>query len=222
MDPESYDAWYHTRRGAWIGNTEFRLLMKMLNPAQNASVLDVGCGTGYFTRRFAGAGFHVTGIDVDANMLAYAQAQSRHIPYVRASATQLPFKDNAFDYVMAITSLCFIQEPLTAIREMRRVCRTSVLLGLLNQRSLLYKDKRDKGAYQGARWDTPGGVKQWGEQMQPPTEPRLGTGVFFAKGHWLARLMEHALPNQLPWGSFIAVSFPKSSDSRLRDTTPTP
>jgi ubiquinone/menaquinone biosynthesis C-methylase UbiE len=209
MDPARYEAWYHTPRGAWIGHAEFQLLMKLLKPVKDASVLDVGCGTGYFTRRFAGAGLKVTGIDLDANMLAYAQSQSRNIPYVCGSAMRLPFNDNAFDYAAAITSLCFINDPLKAIKEMRRVCRKSVLLGVLNQHSLLYTDKHGKGAYQGARWDTISGVKQWAEQLETLNKPHSGTCVFFPRGHWLARLVEHALPNQLPVGGFIAVSFPK-------------
>ena len=63
MTPDQYDSWYYTARGRWIGETEFRLIMGLLEPESGARILDVGCGTGYFTRRFAGEGYDVTGLD---------------------------------------------------------------------------------------------------------------------------------------------------------------
>ena len=35
VSPEQYDAWYRTPRGAWIGETEHRLLRKALAPLPN-------------------------------------------------------------------------------------------------------------------------------------------------------------------------------------------
>ena len=66
MDAATYDAWYHTPRGRWIGEVEYRLLHRMLARVPDATLLDVGCGTGYFTRRFAqDAGLRVTGLGPD-------------------------------------------------------------------------------------------------------------------------------------------------------------
>ena len=33
MDAATYDAWYDTARGRWIGDTEYRLLRRSLAPA---------------------------------------------------------------------------------------------------------------------------------------------------------------------------------------------
>lgn len=50
MTPEQYDAWYDTSRGCWIGETEYQLIRRLLDPHPGESLLDVGCGTGWFTR----------------------------------------------------------------------------------------------------------------------------------------------------------------------------
>ena len=49
MQAAEYDAWYDTPRGRWIGETEFLLLHRLLEPRSSESLLDAGCGTGWFT-----------------------------------------------------------------------------------------------------------------------------------------------------------------------------
>jgi 2-polyprenyl-3-methyl-5-hydroxy-6-metoxy-1,4-benzoquinol methylase len=73
------EAWYHTRRGQWIGDREFNLLQNLLSPEAGASLLDVGCGAGHFSRRFARVGFSVTGIDPDFAALKFARVQGDDI-----------------------------------------------------------------------------------------------------------------------------------------------
>lgn len=75
MTPEDYDVWYHAPRGRWIGEIEYRLLRRLLAPAAGESLINVGCGTGYFTWRFAVDGHAVSGIDPDPSMLEVAQAK---------------------------------------------------------------------------------------------------------------------------------------------------
>ncbi len=52
-DVSKYDQWYQKPKGRWIGNREYCLMRNSLYIDRKASILDVGCGTGYFTRRFA-------------------------------------------------------------------------------------------------------------------------------------------------------------------------
>ena len=223
MDVAAYEAWYHRPRGRWIGATEFALLMRLL-PGQidggiNRRLLDVGCGTGYFTRRFSATGLQTMGLDPDEAAVAYAlkqntKKQDTGIIYLQGTAESLPFTDNSFDYCSAITSLCFVAEPAKALGEMWRVAQRGVLLGLLNRRSLLYRKKRGQGAYRGARWDTLENVSEWIETLSPmPTAVKSMTGVFIPSAGMMAQRLERLLPSSLPWGSFLAVYIEKNTAS---------
>jgi SAM-dependent methyltransferase len=210
MDPATYDSWYRTPRGAWIGDVEFDLLLRLLRPLPGTSLLDAGSGTGYFSRRFAAAGLRVTGVDPDPAMLGYARDRDGSVVYLRGSATALPLADAAFDYVSAITSLCFVAEPELALREMWRVARRAVVLGLLNRHSLLYRRKREHGGYRGARWDSAADARSWVRALQPSPHVSVRSAVFLPGGAHAARIVERTVPNIVPWGGFLALCLRKS------------
>jgi SAM-dependent methyltransferase len=210
MNAATYDAWYRTPRGGWIGDVEYRLLHRMLAPAPDATLLDVGCGTGYFTRRFArDAGLHVTGLDPNREWLDYARAQGGpNEAYIAGDARELPFPDASFDFVVSVTALCFIHDERRALREITRVARTRFALGLLNRNSLLYGQKgRDggTGAYRGAHWHTLGEVQELLRGLAV-RDARIRTTVFIPSGNAFARVLERLAPNMLPWGAFMAVA----------------
>ncbi|MFZ5559082.1 MAG: class I SAM-dependent methyltransferase [Pseudomonadota bacterium] len=208
MTPADYDAWYQSPRGAWIGEAEFRLLRHLLAPVAGERLLDAGCGTGYFSRRFATLGLHVHGVDPDPRMLRYAAARDERVEgYVMGDARQLPFADRAFDHCIAVTSLCFIAEEARAVAELVRVARRGVALGLLNRRSLLYGEKArggGSGAYRGARWHTAAEARRLFDAL-PVRDVRVATAVFFHGGGGIARCAERVLPRGLPLGAFLAV-----------------
>jgi ubiquinone/menaquinone biosynthesis C-methylase UbiE len=209
MTPEQYDVWYYTARGRWIGETEFRLVSALLEPEPGARILDVGCGSGYFTRRFAGEGYEVTGLDPDPAMLAYARDHRAGTEdYILGNGRRLPFSDGEFDYCISITALCFIPEERLALGEMARVSRRGLALGLLNRRSLLYLQKGrhgGRGAYHGARWHTPAQARALLE-MLPMTDRRVRTAIRLPSGGTFARSVEAMTPHWVPFGGFIAAA----------------
>ena len=212
MEPADYDAWYGTPRGAWIGETEFRLISRLLEPEPGARILDVGCGTGYFTRRFAAEGYDLSGVDPDPAMLAFAHAHRMGTEkYVLADGRSLPFSDGEFDYCISITALCFIPEERPALDEMARVSRRGLALGLLNRWSLLYLQKGrsgGRGAYRGARWHTPVQVRTLLAQLRM-SDRRVCTAIYLPSGGTSARCFETLLP-RLPFGGFIAAAARRS------------
>jgi SAM-dependent methyltransferase len=209
MSPQDYDAWYRTPRGAWIGDAEHALLRGMLGAERGASLLDVGCGTGYFSRRFARDGCVVTGADLDPGMVKYAQAHAAGSEtYCVADAQALPFDDQSFDYCVSVTALCFAQDERKALAEMVRVARRGIALGLLNRRSLLYWQKGrhgGSGAYRGARWHAPAEARTLAKDL-PLKDLVLRSAIFIPSGSSIARAAEDLLPDALPCGGFLAAA----------------
>ena len=204
-DPAAYDAWYQTDWGRWIGGLELQLLNRLLKPRSGDTVLDIGCGTGYFTRRFADLGLDVTGLDPDLDALRFAHSR-RPANFIAGDAQQLPFADRSFDHCVAITSLCFVDEPARAVAEMARVARKGMVLGLLHRNSLLYRRKAGRGAYHGARWDRCSEARRWFSVL-----PGLGPvvcrwAVFDPSASPAARIIEQLLPASIPLGGFLAVA----------------
>ncbi len=202
-EPSTYEAWYDTPRGAWIGDAEFDLLHANLRPEPGASVLDVGCGTGYFTRRLARAGLQATGMDADASAIRYAKSQTVGSErYLAGDARALPFPNRHFDFGVAITSFCFIADEVQALTELARVTRRRVALGLLNRHSLLYRQKCGQGAYRGAHWHTPQETRHLFEQCGMP-RVTIRSAIFLPDGGGIAKLVETAMPNHVLLGGFL-------------------
>lgn len=206
MTAQTYAGWYETPRGAWMGGAELRALCALGALRRGDALLDAGCGTGWFTRRFAEAGCAVTGLDRDAAMLAHARAQpGPPIDYVRGDLTALPFGDRRFDVAVAVTSLCFVAEQLTALRELARVSRRSVLLGLLHRHSLLHVRKRGRGAYAGAHWHTRGEIRALAAAAGfAQDRTQIETLLFWPGQARTGRVLERLAPLR-EFGAFLAV-----------------
>jgi SAM-dependent methyltransferase len=209
MDPADYDAWYDTPRGRWIGGAEYALAARQLAAQADDSLLDVGCGTGWFTRRAAGDGLNVTGFDHNPDWLNFARAHSGpELKWVEGDARELPFENASFDHVLSIAALCFVDDERQAVAECVRVARRRFAIGWLNRHSLLYWQKgRDggSGAYRGARWHTAGEVRALfaGLSVRKLT---LCSAIYLPSGTSSARALEQWLPSALPWGGLLLVT----------------
>lgn len=81
--------------------TETRLVNQTAN-LTNQSVLEIGCGDGRLTWRYAHSARRVNGIDLDGDVLktAYADrpaALQGTVAFIRASSLDLPFPRETFD-----------------------------------------------------------------------------------------------------------------------------
>lgn len=100
----------------------------LLDLKPGETLADVGCGIGDDARALAGRvepGGAVIGLDVSAEMVARAN-EAKNPPELRfavADAAALPLDDGSCDAVRADRMLQHLDDPLAALREMRRVLK---------------------------------------------------------------------------------------------------
>jgi ubiquinone/menaquinone biosynthesis C-methylase UbiE len=133
--------------------------------ARDASVLEVGCGTGLMLDRLSRIARSVHGADLSPGMLE--KARERGFDVVVASATELPYEDDRFDLVCSFKVLAHVPEIGKALEEMARVVKPGGHLAVefYNPWSLRYLAKRAAGpgsisnarteADVFTRWDSP-------------------------------------------------------------------
>lgn len=117
-----------------IMQPEFLPLIRNWCGVQNgSSILDVGCGSGFFSRVLASGNekVKVTGIDLDAGLIEYAQKETNDNPditFLQGNALALPFDDCSFDAVTSHTFLTSVSDPDLAVKEMLRVLKPGGVL----------------------------------------------------------------------------------------------
>ena len=95
--------------------------------ATNLQILDVGCGSGNYTRALAAVGGHWTGVDPSDTMLSQARAKQAAagdkttIRWLQADAENLPFPDHHFDGVLCSLCIHHFSNLAKSIEEIARV-----------------------------------------------------------------------------------------------------
>lgn len=211
---ERYEQWYFSH-GRRADRLETRLLKQLLADFPDATtVLDVGCGTGHFTRWMASRGLSVVGLDISEAMLAEARKWNG-LRYVAGDAEDLPFDDREFDVATMMTTLEFLPDPQVALKELVRVADRGIILGVLNRTSLLAVRRRRSGKppWNAARFFAPN------ELARAVT---AAAGERFRSMRWRTTLWPlpifGSLP--LPWGAFIGLAA-KLNDGGLGMTATT-
>ena len=223
LSPESvarYDAWYGTPWGAYADAREGALLSELAQPRSGESALDVGCGTGRYLSSLLRMGLDAFGVEPSRDMLEVAAARleaqgARGNRLIAADARALPFHEKAFDLVTATTVMEFLHDENAALREMARVCRRRLFLGVLNRESeygrQIVAGEMGKTLSR-AHLRT---VEQWVELVTGAVSPArltwrtclLGAKVESAPELEPQKRLD-SLPGstRLPWGAFIGIA----------------
>jgi len=125
-------------------------------------ILDVGCGKGFLLYEFTQIvpGLQISGVDISKYALENAKEEVKaHIKI--GNAVELPFKDNAFDFVVSITTLHNLRnyELFRALQEIERICKGEkyiVVESYRNERekaNLLYWQLTCRSFYEPKEWE---------------------------------------------------------------------
>lgn len=150
-------------------------------------ILDLGCGTGWASRRMArqATNGEIVGLDVADEMLRRAEQTStefKNIRYVWGSAEKIPAKDGAFSKVLSVESFYYYADQGKALDELLRVMAPKAKLFILIN---LYKDN-----HYSLRW-----VSELKVQVQALSEAEYKT---LLEKHGFKNVQAQRIPDRSP------------------------
>jgi SAM-dependent methyltransferase len=169
-----YDDWFSRHEIAY--RSELAAVRSLLPIGRG---LEIGVGTG----RFAAPLRIEVGVEPAQAMAKFAR--NRGIQVIRGYAKALPVAAASFDFVLMVTILCFLQNPLQALIEATRVLKPQgrLIIGLIDPDSPLgrsYEANKEKSRfYRQAIFHRIRQVLQWLEELGYP-EPEIRQTIFAA------------------------------------------
>lgn len=115
-----------SRLQRFMGNTMIQKLQAMELDLTESKVLDLGCGTGWFTRKLQSLqpSATLTGIDLSPGMILQASGTTPGaIDWLVADAEHLPLASGSQDLVFSNLMIQWCDDPRPVLRECRRILR---------------------------------------------------------------------------------------------------
>jgi ubiquinone/menaquinone biosynthesis C-methylase UbiE len=189
---DRYDRWYDTPRGAIYDRFEKKAIDKLLkNHTEGKRLLEVGCGTGHWSKFFSMKGYEIIGIDISERMVTIAKNKNiARSSFHAMDGNSMSFADDSFDIAAAITTLEFATNPEQMIAEMARCVRKSggeLLFGVLNALSKYNRKRKNKvgSPYSSANLFSPEKLKGL---LEPLGQVQMTIAGFVPQPRWLLAL----------------------------------
>ena len=149
---------------------------QLLKVARPASILDVGCGEGVLTERWAHSiRGRVVGIDLDDPKLRdeWARRSLPNLEFRTGLGASLPYADGEFEAATAMEVLEHVPDPDAVLAEMARVASRWLLVSV--PREPLWRALNvARGAYIRDLGNTPGHLHHWSKRSFAPLLRRHG------------------------------------------------
>lgn len=86
-------------------------------------ILEVGCGTGEYTKEFIKSGYNIIATDISRDMINKAQKKNinNNAEYVICDIEKMPFKSKSFDAVVGNSVLHHLYDINSALSEIKRI-----------------------------------------------------------------------------------------------------
>ena len=158
-----------------------RDLDDLIARADPGSLLDVGCGEGVLTQRWAqrlGPDRRVVGIDLEDPALRreWDARRADNLCFAAMRAERLDFADGEFDAAAAIEVLEHVGDPQRTLAEMARVARRHLIVSVPRE-PVWRAANLARGAYVRALGNTPGHVNHWSRRRFIRLLERHGTVI---------------------------------------------
>jgi len=202
-----YEAYYETKYKR-TDMLEKSFLTKLFSHFSEAeTVLEVGSGTGHFTRWIESTlGFEGYGVDLSKAMLKEAKKRWPRGALLQSDAARLPFKDKSVDVVVFITSLEFMPDAAVAIKEASRVAEIGLIFGIMNKNSLstlrkqLQSKTQKNSFYREAKFYSISDIKKMLDEIFPKRSLiAFWSTTVFPKG------LGSFESSRLPFGDFLGI-----------------
>lgn len=103
---------------------------------KSGEIIDIGCGDGLFLGLLKKNGLKAKGIDLSDEAVETARAKGLDVSQADILSNKLPYSDNSFDYVVALDVLEHTFVPDEFLKEMKRISKKYIIIGVPNFSSL--------------------------------------------------------------------------------------
>jgi len=171
---DRYDNWFDTEEGKIIYETEMNALGQIYPDSKNA--IEIGVGSGRFAKPL------MVNFGIDTSFELAKSAKFRDIKVVVGKGENIPFKDNIFDTVLIVVTLCFLENFQESLKEVKRIMEEDgqLIIGFIpagSEWGRLYKKQGELGHrfYKYARFYLPDEIKGFIEDIGFKIEDNVST-----------------------------------------------
>jgi ubiquinone/menaquinone biosynthesis C-methylase UbiE len=174
----------YKQQASWTRQTRNFIINQISLPPQ-ANILEVGCGSFAVLDEFAKLGHTTYGLDIDKQILMFSKQYSPNSRLINGDGFSLPVRTDFFDLCFCHFLLLWLNDPVSVLKEMKRVTRNSGWICCFAEPDYL------------SRIDAPLPLEKFGQIQNISLEKQ---GVNLSTGRNLSAWMKLANLENIHWG----------------------